>query len=63
MIEVMPAGIAEIRISEFVEVHRMMNPLCDDISLHVAREHDWQSVDWSDVAQWSSEEEDGQKIA
>lgn len=48
MIEVVASGVAKIRIPELVEVHRMMNPLCEDISLHITSQHDGQCVNRSD---------------
>jgi hypothetical protein len=44
VIEVVTAGIAEITVSEFVEVHRVMNPLSNDIPQHIAGEHHGQSI-------------------
>ena len=50
MVEVMPTGIAEVRVAELVEVHRMMDPLGDDVSNNVTRLHHRQCVERSEVA-------------
>ena len=48
MIEVMAPSVAEIRILKPIEVHAVVNPLGNDITLHVAGEHHRQRISRSD---------------
>lgn len=62
VIEVMTPGITEVRIAEFVEVHRMVNPLRDNVALDIAGEHDGQSVNWKQKTQRSRDQKQRQQI-
>jgi hypothetical protein len=62
MIEMVAPRISKIRITEFVVVHRVMNPLGEDVPLDIAGKHDRQRIDRSEKAEWSGDHKQWQQV-
>src|SRR5262245_41917341 len=62
MIEMVAAGVAEVRVTKSIEVHAVVNPLRDDITLHIAGQHHRQRVHRRDKTKRSGNDEQRQQV-
>ena len=63
MIEMVPAEIPEIRISEVVEMNGMVDPFLSDVTCHNPRQENRQRVDWRDEAQRGREKKERKQVS